>query len=94
MIDNKIDRDEGLDDARILAHSLDRGTHRGKIDKQRNAGKILQYHPGDDKRYLFGPLALGPPCRKLSNMLLADLFSFVEIAKDRFKNDAYRDRKP
>ena len=46
MVDHQIDRDQRIDPPRVAPQSLHGRPHRGQIDHQRNAGKVLQQHSG------------------------------------------------
>ena len=49
---DEIHRNEWLDDLWITAEAGDSRPHRGQIDQQRHASKILQQNAGDDERNL------------------------------------------
>src|ERR1044072_2939431 len=76
-----------LDDTGVLSQTRHGGAHGGEIDKQRNAGKILQQHARHDKRNLFGAFAVWLPVGELAHVVFRDLFA-VAVSQHGFKNDA------
>src|SRR4051812_8862518 len=63
VVDNQIDGNQRLDDPRIFAHPLDGRSHRRQIYQKRDAGKILEHNPGDNKWDLFGTIRCCTPRR-------------------------------
>jgi len=59
MVHHEIHGDEGLDHLRIATEARNRGTHRGEIDEEGDAGEVLEDDAGHDERNfnLLGALA-------------------------------------
>ena len=81
VVDHEIDGHERFDHARIFSEARNRGTHRSKIDEQRNAGKVLEQHARDDERDLFDAFAVGLPVSQLAHVVFGDLLA-ITIAQD------------
>src|SRR6266403_5456529 len=93
VIDHQIDRHQGLDQLGRLVELADRAAHRREIHHQRDAGEVLQEHARHHERDLLGPLRLRLPRRQGPDVLLAHPFA-VEVAQQRFEDDADTDREP
>jgi hypothetical protein len=63
VIDDQVDRDEGIDRARIAPEPLDRVAHRRQVDDRGHAREVLHKHPGGLERDLLRGLGLGVPRR-------------------------------
>ena len=46
MVDDQVGLHQWIDASRILARALHRGAHRGQVNDRRDAGEVLQQHPG------------------------------------------------
>ena len=92
MIDDERDRDERLDQLRLLAEPRDGGTHGREVDEERHSRKVLKHDPCDDERDLGGSLRLRLPGRQSPHIVLFDSLS-VQIAEQGFENDAKTDRQ-
>ena len=77
MVDYEIDGHERLYHARIFSEARNRGTHRRKIDEQRNAGEILKQHTRNDERDLFDAFAVGLPVGELAHVVFGDLLAIT-----------------
>ena len=93
VVDDQIDRNEGLDHGGILARRGDRIAHGGQVDQEGHTGEILQHDAGDHERNLLGGRLLRLPRGKDSHILLAD-FAAVAIAEHGFQDDANAHRQP
>ncbi len=93
VIHDERDRDERLDDGRVVLQALDRGPHRGQIHEQRHAREVLEDDPGHHERDLGGPLGSGLPRGERPDVLLLDPLA-VAVAHERLEDDPERDGKP
>src|SRR5690606_14235316 len=50
VVDNQVDRNQGLDLFWVLAHARSHGAHRCDIGQQWNAGEILKHYASDNER--------------------------------------------
>lgn len=92
MIDDQIDRYQGLDAARIVAAGLCCVAHRRQIAEQRHAGEILQHHTRDDKGNLLAAWCAWLPLRELADIPLRDPMA-IAVAQQRFQHDAQGHRQ-
>jgi len=87
VIDDQIDRHPRFDACRIVALGCRRIAHRREIGKQRNAGKVLQHHAGDDKGNFVQALGVGAPFGELPDVIVGHQMT-VAVAQHRFEHDA------
>ena len=78
VVDDQIDRDEGIDRARIAAEPLDRVAHRGQVDDRGHAREVLHQHPGGLERDLLRGLGLGIPRRDRLHVVSPDRIAVLE----------------
>src|SRR5438105_14374209 len=93
MIDDEIDRYERLDDLRIAPELFHGASHRGEIDDQWNAGKILENNPRDHERNFLVRRRFCIPVRQGLDVLSPNFFP-VAIPQDRFEYDPDADCQP
>ncbi len=93
MVDDQVDRDEGLDHLRLPAHPGYRGAHGREVDEERHAGEVLEDDAGDHKGDLLGPGRLRLPGGQGANGVLGHPPA-VAVSKEGFQDDADRHRKP
>src|SRR2546422_690358 len=86
MIDDEIHRYERFDHAGVLIQTHDSRTHRGQINQQGHAGKILKQHARYDERDFLGTFTVGLPVGDAAHIVFIDLLA-VKVAQDRFQND-------
>jgi len=86
VVDDQSDGDERLDDRGILAETVHRRTHRGKIDEERDAGEVLKKDPGDHERHLRRALPVWLPSGERPDVLFPDPPA-VHAAQDRLEHD-------
>jgi len=90
MVNDKVDGNKGLDDARIFAHPVGSAAHCGEVAEEGDPREVLEEDARDDERDLFGTMGCGHPGRELPDVCFRDLLT-VAVAKDRFEHDADRD---
>ena len=73
MINDEIDGNKRLDDARFAAEARHGAAHRCEIDQEGNPGEVLKDDAGDDEGNLLGSRRLGIPCGEGANILLMNL---------------------
>ena len=93
MIDDQVHGNQRLDDAGFAAQTLNGGAHRGKVDQQGNAGKILQQDARHHERHLIRPHRFRTPVRQPGDILFTDALP-VAVAQDGFKQDADAEGQP
>ena len=52
VVDHQVDRHQRIDAHRVAAGPCDRGPHRREVDDRRDAGEVLEEHPGGHERAL------------------------------------------
>ena len=87
VVDHQVDRHQGLDHLRVLAHARDRRAHRGEVDQERHAREVLQHDAGDDEGDLLGARRLRLPARQGPDRVLGHALA-VAVAKERLEDDA------
>ncbi len=92
MIDNKIDRDQRLDELWIFSKPLHRGPHGGQIHEERHAGEVLKQDSSDDEWYFFGSLGYRLPTGEFSDVGFG-YAGAVAIAQHGFEHDANANRQ-
>jgi len=93
VIDHEIDGDKGLDDFRIFFEAGDGITHGGEVDKERDAGEILQDDAGNGEGNFFGCRLLGIPTGEVFYIPGTGLKA-VAVTKDGFEDDTEGDGEP
>ena len=93
VIHHEIDGDEGLDDFRIFFEAGDGIAHGSEVDKEGNAGEVLQHDPGDGEGNFFGGGLLGVPAGEVFDIAGTGLKA-VAVPKDGFEDDAEGDGEP
>ena len=89
VVDDEVDRNEGLDDAGLAAEAGDGTAHGGEIDKEGDAGEVLEDDAGDDEGDLLGGRGLGVPGGQGLDVLLMHLAS-VAVTQNRLEDHADR----
>ncbi len=84
MIDDKVNGNQRLDAPRIVATRLGLAAHGGEVGQQRNSGEVLEQHPGNGKRNLLVPDAIGRPASQGVDVAAQDL-CLVAMAQRRFQ---------
>jgi hypothetical protein len=92
VIDHEIDGHEGLDDFGIFFEAGNGITHGGKVDKERDAGEVLQDDAGNGEGNFFGGGLLGIPAGEVFDIPGTGLKA-VAVPKDGFENDPEGDGK-
>ena len=93
MVDDQVDRHEGVDSAGVPAEHPERVAHGGQVDHGRHAGEILEQHAGGDERDLARPgRSWLPPDQRL-HVILGD-GEPVDIAQGAFQQHPNAVREP
>ena len=92
VIDDEIYGDEGFDELRIFFEPSDGIAHSGKIDEKGYASEVLQNDARDGEGNFFRGRFLCIPAGKIFDVAGASRKA-VAMAKNRFEDDAQRDRK-
>ena len=93
VVDDEVDRHEGLDHLGVFAHLRGHAAHRGEVAEQRHAGEVLQHDARQHERDLLGAFRVRLPGGELAHVLLGDLLA-VAIPEHRLEHDADRYREP
>jgi hypothetical protein len=93
VIDDEIDGDEGLDDFRIFFEAGDGIAHGGEVDKERDAGEVLQDDAGNGEGDFFGRGLSGVPTGEVFDIAGTGLKA-VAMPKDGFEDDPEGDGEP
>ena len=93
MIDDQIHGNQGLDNAGAFPHPFNGRPHGGKIDQQRNAGKILQQDARDHEGHFVRPHRLRAPVRQFGDVFFTYAFA-VAVAQYGFQQDADTEGQP
>ena len=93
VVNHQVDRHQRLDNLRVPAEPRCRRAHRGQVDQQRHAGKILKHNPRDSERDLLSSRSLGLPTGELADVFLRHLLP-VAMSQHRFQDQADADRQP
>ena len=90
VIDNEIDRHEGLDDGWVAAEAFHSGAHGGEVHQKWHAGEVLKDNTGHNEgNFLLGG-SLRIPVRERLDITRLDFFS-ITVAEHGFENDADAD---
>ena len=90
VVDDQINRNQRLDNLRVLAQARHGRTHRGQIDQQRHAREILQDDAGDDEWNFGRAFGVRLPIGQSAHVVFLDLLA-VKVAQHRFEHDANAD---
>ncbi|MNI58094.1 hypothetical protein D3C73_1131890 [compost metagenome] len=93
VVDNQVDRHQGLDALGALAHLVSHRPHRGNVRQQRHAGEVLQHDPRHDEGDFIFAAGIGLPVGELLDVFFRDLLA-VTVAQHGFQHDADRYREP
>ncbi len=91
VVDDQVGRDERVDPGRVAAEVGHRVAHDREVDDGRDAGQVLEDHPGGHERQLRFARTAGAPCREGLDIGRADDAS-TGLPEDVLEQDLDRDR--
>ena len=93
MVDHQIGRHERVDPSRIAAEVGHRVAHDGEVDHRRDAGEVLEDHPGRHERHLGLARTVRPPGGEGPDVVLGD-DAIAGVAEHVLEKDLQGHRGP